>query len=96
MMVVGTNIPNFSSKLGDDRSNSGTATILSGDTFVAVAHGLPFTPDEYKFRLIPLEVPTNTPRMLGVSDNATVTYFWIFTDSDPGVSNLDVGWSYNN
>ena len=95
IMVVGTNIPLFSPKFGDDSYNSGTTTILSGTTFVEVAHGLPFIPNEYKIRLIPLEVPTNSPRMLGVSDNATATYFWIFTDADPGASNLDVGWSYS-
>lgn len=76
--------------------NSGTATITSGNTVVQVTHGLDVTPDEEKIRLVPLEDPTNTPGVIGVSANATDTYFWIFCENDPGASNLDIGWSYAN
>ncbi len=75
---------------------SGTATILSGATVIAVTHGLSLTPDESKIALVPLEDPTNTPGAIGVANNATSTTFWIFCENDPGASNLDIGWTYQN
>ena len=74
--------------------NSGTATILNGTTSIAVTHGLAITPTEAKIHLVGLENPDNTPGLLWIADNATATQFWICCENDPGASNLDVGWSY--
>jgi hypothetical protein len=74
---------------------SGTATINNGATTAVVTHGLGVTPTLAKIQLTMLEKPTNSPRMVWPS-TATSTQFTINCDSDPGASNLDVGWCYND
>ncbi len=73
--------------------NSGTATILNTATSVVVTHGLAITPDVNKIKIIGKENPTNDVGTIWV-DTITATQFTIHVENDPGASNFDVGWSY--
>jgi len=78
--------------LGDvNNEASGTATILSGGTSIAVTHGLSQTPAAGDVIVTALENPTNTPGAIWV-DTYTSTQFTINCENDPGASNLDVAW----
>ena len=70
---------------------SGTATILSGNTSVVVTHGLTVTPTLADISVVAGENPTNSVGLLWV-DTITSTQFTIHCEADPGASNLDLGW----
>lgn len=72
-------------------ANGGTATVPSGSVQVVVNHGLDFTPLLSGISLTALENPTNDPGLI-IADSVSATQFTIRVRSDPGVSNLDVGW----
>lgn len=88
---AGTNVKR--DNIGHVTEASGAGAIASGATTAVVTHGLSVTPTLAKIRLTMLELPTNAPRMVWPSA-PTATQFTINTDADPGVSGLDVGWSY--
>jgi hypothetical protein len=69
----------------------GLATVVSGTTSIVVTHGLDFTPANSEIKVTLLENPTNDIGLVWV-DTVTATQFTIRTRSDPGASNLDVGW----
>ena len=73
-------------------SNSGTATILTANTSIVVAHGCAYTPTAADITITPTENPTNTPGLLWV-DTIGAANFTINCENDPGASNLDVSWS---
>lgn len=73
--------------------NSGTATVIGGTTAVVVSHGLAVIPTLAKIHLIGLERPTNDVGTMWVS-TPTATQFTVNVRNSPGVSNFDIGWSY--
>lgn len=77
--------------LGYVTENSGTATILSGNTSITITHGLDVTPTIDDISVILGESPTNDPGNTWV-DTITSTQFNFNCRNDPGVSNLDLGW----
>ena len=70
--------------------NSGTATLLNGQTTIAVTHGLSYTPTAKDITITFTELPTNptTGWMIGTFTSTQFT----FTANDPGASNLDFSW----
>ncbi|HYN46443.1 MAG TPA: right-handed parallel beta-helix repeat-containing protein [Allosphingosinicella sp.] len=70
---------------------SGTATIPSGSTSVAVTHNLVKTPALAEIQVTAGENPTNAPGHIWVSGVGS-TQFTINCAANPGASNLDVGW----
>ncbi len=72
---------------------SGTATMTT--TSYVVTHGLSVTPTLAKIRIIGLEDPTNDVGTIWVS-NATATQFTVHVENDPGASDWDFGWSYQD
>ena len=73
--------------------NSGTATLLNGQTTIVVTHGLSYTPSAKDITITFTELPTNptTGWMVGTF---TATQFTL-TANDPGASNLDFSWHAN-
>lgn len=71
--------------------NSGTATIASGTTSIVVNHGLLATPSINDITLRAAENATTEPGTLWI-DTITSTQFTINCRTNPGASNLDVGW----
>jgi len=72
-------------------ATSGTATILSTTTSIAVTHGLGVTPSVDDITVTMGESPTNDPGNIWI-DTFTSTQFTINCRNDPGASNLDFGW----
>jgi hypothetical protein len=71
--------------------NSGTGTLLSGQTHVHVTHGLSYTPTLDEISITWGENPTNVIADWWI-DTIGATEF-ILNGVDPGASNLDFGWS---
>lgn len=71
--------------------NSGTGTILSGQTSLAVAHGLGNTPNAQDIYVNFTESPTNDPGNFWLT-SVGATNFTLNVRSDPGASNLDFVW----
>jgi hypothetical protein len=71
--------------------NTGTATIPSGSTSIAVTHSLIATPTADQIRLVPTENPTNDPGNIWVS-SIGATQFTVNCRADPGASNYDIAW----
>lgn len=90
-MVVRDNVAVSGNPMGFVLENSGTATIASGTTSLAVAHGLSVTPSASDIQLTPTENATADPGTLWVS-TIGATNFTINCRVDPGASNLDVAW----
>lgn len=77
---------------GFDLRNSGTGTVLSGNTSIVVAHGLEKTPALTDIQITPAEDPTNIVSFWWIS-GVGASNFTINVDADPGASNLDFAWS---
>ncbi len=75
--------------IGYVTENSGSATVLSGTTSIAVAHGLAATPT--RIQITPRENPTNAVSFWWV-DTVGAANFTINVNADPGASNLDFDW----
>jgi hypothetical protein len=71
--------------------NSGTAAIPSGNTSVAVTHGLWAGPSPSDIVVMPTNKPTNTPGLLWVS-SINQTQFTVNCANDPGSSGLTFEW----
>jgi len=71
---------------------SGTSTITSGNTSIAITHGLAVTPAAGDCTFVGAENPTNT---VGTSwiDTYTSTQMTLNVENDPGASNFDVNWT---
>ena len=82
----------ISGNIGYTSEANGTAIILSATTSISVTHGLDFTPVASEISLTPQESGTNDWGTLWVSAVGATT-FTINCKSDPGASNLDVGWN---
>jgi len=72
--------------------NSGNATILAGNTYVDVAHGLSITPDINKFDITPKD---NLAGRSWWISNVNATHFRINLSSSDTV-NHSFGWSYED
>jgi len=72
--------------------NNGTGTIASGATTAVVAHGLSGTPAVGNIQVTLAEAGTADPGNVWV-DTIGAANFTVNCRSDPGVSNLDFGWS---
>lgn len=71
--------------------NSGTATVVSGNTSIAVTHGLSVTPTVDDISIAFNEQGTNDYGRWWV-DTITSTQFTLNVSADPGASNLTFGW----
>jgi hypothetical protein len=71
--------------------NSGTATLLNGQTSVTVTHGCGFTPTLGEISIVWGENPTNLIADWWIDTIGTTTFK--LNGVDPGASNLDFGWS---
>jgi hypothetical protein len=71
--------------------NKGTGTITSGNTSVAVTHGLSATPSLEDIQIVLGEQGTNDPGNVWV-DTIGATTFTVNCRNDPGASGLDFGW----
>lgn len=74
--------------------NSGTATIASGATSVAVTHKLGRTPSAEQIRLTPTNNPTNDPGNLYISAVSSTT-FTVSCRADPGAGGATFAWRAN-
>ena len=70
--------------------NSGTASLLNGDTNVTVTHGLSYTPTAKDITITFTELPTNP--LTGWYVGAINSTAFVFFGNDPGASNLDFSW----
>lgn len=70
--------------------NSGTATLLNGNTAIIVNHGCNYTPSAGDIQVHPIETLTNAD--FWWVDTITATQFTIHTDQDPG-ADVDFAWS---
>ena len=77
--------------LGPARA-SGTATVLSAQTTIAVTHGLGGTPILGNIKIVGGENATTPVDKLPWVDTIGATQFTINVTADPGVSNQDFGW----
>lgn len=75
--------------------NSGSAVILNGQTSVAFTHGLAITPSINKLRGNALNLSTTEPGEI-YFDRLDSSGGFINVRTDPGATNLTVGWSYSN
>lgn len=75
----------------ENRVNSGSATITSGNTSIAVTHGAGYTPAAADIRLLPTNSPTNDPGNFWVS-SIGATQFTINVRNDPGASGAIFTW----
>lgn len=80
--------------IGYVTENSGTATLLSGQTHVHVTHGCNYTPSLGHISIVWGENPSNLIADWWI-DTIGATEF-ILNGVDPGASNLDFGWSVRN
>lgn len=71
--------------------NRGTGTIASGNTSVAVTHGLSVTPSLEDISVIGGEDPTNAIGHIWIS-GITSSQFTVNVNADPGASGWDFGW----
>jgi Pectate lyase superfamily protein len=71
--------------------NSGTATIPSGNTSVAVTHGLWNAPSPADIAVTPTDKPTNMPGLLWVS-SINQTQFTVNCANNPGTGGLSFAW----
>jgi len=83
--------PTVNGNAGHVTENSGTATITSGTTSVVVTHGMAAAPTVDDISVVLAENPTNDPGNIWI-DTITATQFTVNCRSDPGASNLDIGW----
>lgn len=81
----------ISDNIGIVTENSGTGTIVSGSTAIAVTHGLTLTPTAEDIAVTLTENPTNDPGNMWIS-SITATQFTVNCRADPGASNLDFAW----
>lgn len=72
--------------------HSGTGSILSGNTSIAITHGLDYIPTAAEITITPTKNPTNTPGLIWV-DTTTATQFTVNCEADPGASNFDFAWA---
>lgn len=80
--------------LGWTTENTGTATVLSATTSIAVTHGLDITPSLGSVNVTPTnDLGTATKFWIG---GATSTQFTINVDADPGVGTATFAWSIRN
>jgi hypothetical protein len=78
--------------IGYVTKNSGSSSITSGSTSVAVAHGLSVTPVAEDFNIIGKENPTNDVGTIWISGIGSAN-FTVNVENDPGASDWDFGWS---
>jgi len=80
--------------VGYKTSNSGSATLLSGNSSIVVSHGLDVQPQGYEIQL----TATGSPGAAGISNfwvsAVTATTFTISSNAS-ATSNLGFGWSVN-
>lgn len=72
-------------------SNRGTATIASGNTSVAVTHGVDFTPLLQEVSVTPTNDMSSASKFW--ISNMTSTQFTINVDTDPGAGGATFGWN---
>lgn len=72
-------------------SKTGTGTIGSGSTSVAVTHGLTSAPAAGRISVIPTNNPTNDPGHIWVSAIGA-SQFTVNCRNDPGAGGLTFGW----
>ncbi len=92
--VAATNITTLATIRGNHgwkTEGSGTATVLSGQTTIAVTHGLDVTPTVEDISITFNEQGTSDYGRWWV-DTITSTQFTLNVSVDPGVSNLTFGW----
>lgn len=80
---------NIANRRGYVIARTGTATIVSGSTSIAVTHNLPGAPSHVF--VTPRENPTNAVAYWWW-DTPTSTQFTINVNANPGASNLDCDW----
>ena len=73
------------------KANSGTATILNGNTSVVVTHGLSVTPTLEDISVVLGNDTTSSPATIWIT-NITSTQFTINSRNDPGSGGLGLGW----
>ena len=71
---------------------SGTATVVSGTTSIAVTHGMGATPGVENINITFSEQGDNDYGRWWV-DTITSTEFTLNVSADPGASNLSFGWN---
>lgn len=71
--------------------NFGSATITSGNTSIAVTHGLDFTPNAQDIILTPTNSPTTDPGNVWIS-TITSTQFTINCRTNPGATGAIFSW----
>jgi len=83
----------YGKNIGFDTATSSTATITSGNTYVAVTHGLDITPATSTINIIPTNnLGDASSTIYWVSKVATTT-FRINVGIDPGASGADFSWN---
>lgn len=70
---------------------SGTGTIASASTSIAVTHGLGTTPSAQNITVTPTNNPTNDPGNIWIT-TITSTQFTVNCRADPGSGGLTFGW----
>jgi len=75
----------------ESRKGSGSATITSGNTSIAVTHGAGYTPNASDIIVTPTNNPTNDPGNFWI-DTIGGTTFTINVRSNPGVSGATFAW----
>lgn len=88
--VIGTDDMDFD-QLRPLPASSGTATIASGNTSIAVTHSLPSTPSAYDIHVVPTNSPTNDPGWWWISSVGGTT-FTINVRAAPGASTATFSW----
>lgn len=78
--------------IGYRTRSSGSATILSGTTSIVINHNLSLTPKAEDFSIVNKENSTYDPGSVYI-DTIGATQATIRCRSDPGASNLDIGWN---
>jgi len=81
----------FRRNVGYTTENSGTATIVSGTTYVDVAHGLSVSPSASQINIVPSNDLGNANKYW-ISDVGSST-FRINVDTDPGVAAASFNWN---
>jgi len=76
---------------GHVTENSGTGSIVNGQTTDVITHGLAVTPTVDDIAITLAENPTNTPGAIWV-DTIGATTFKVNCENDPGATGLDFGW----
>ena len=80
----------INSNTGYVTKNSGTVTLLNGNTSVVVTHGMSYTPSAGHINVTPIET-LNTASYYWV-DTITATEFTINVDADP-TQDVDFAWN---